>query len=386
MNGVDPPKKIQSNGTVANWANAPPNGTMMRMWRNKMVVAGVAAHPQRLYYANEGDPETPAATYGETATGGNWIDVRTSDDDLDPITWIEILGDVLIVFKKRSTYAIYDPVEFGYRRIGRPGCEGRFQSAVVAGNCYFFARDGVYSTNAITVEYVSLTISNWFKNNLNFGALTGVRMASSRDRRVFVAVPVGTTYNNRLLELNTDLRARIRPQGRPIITSGPWVLHDFCVASMASFRAGNLDEGYAGASDTNRIHVMFKGTNDDGVAIKSYWLTGWRGLITEEPFERIRRVNVEFGGRVKIDLYSDLDTDVSRFSGVLNGPVPTDPYWDGGVWDGGTWDPVHATVLDRLRPEVRARYHALKFSNDVLDQNFQIYTVELALRGGKEHT
>lgn len=380
MNGTDTPKKFTTGFVASDWADSPPNGTMIRVWRNRMIVSGVAANPQRLFYSNTGDPESPAASFGD-----NWIDIRTSDDDLDPITWLEILGDTLLVFKKRSVYAIYDPVSFSFRRIGSPGCEDRFQSAVVGGNAYFFARDGVYATQGINVSYESDAINNWFPDHLNFAHLSKARMAASRDRRLYLAVPTEASYNDRLLELLPDLRARIRPQGRPVITSGPWVIHDLPVASMATFRPVNVDVLIGADANASKLHTLFEGTDDDGVAISSFWLTSWKSIVSEEPFERLRRVNLMQSGRVRVDIYSDLDILVSKWSATKETVEDADTLWDGGLWDGGTWDPRYSTQLLRHRPERRGRYHAVKFSNNELDKSFAIYAAELVVRGGKEH-
>ena len=67
--------------------------------------------------------------------------------------------------------------------------------------------------------------------------------------------------------------------------------------------------------------------------------------------------------------------------------VPSDPLWDGGVWDdGGVWnDSLGQATFERARPESRGRYHSIRFENSEATTVFTIYSIEFAIRGGKEH-
>jgi hypothetical protein len=342
-----------------------------------------------LFFSDIANPESPASTYGT-----NWIDIKSAEDDTDPITWLDVVQDTLIVFKKRSVWAVFDPVNFSNRRIGSPGCEDRFQSVELYGVLFYLCRDGIYSVDPNTYpEYESRNLGPIFQGVgnpvgiINPAAWSTARLAASRDRRLFVALPIGSsTVNNLLLEGVPDLRGITHVSGRRITGDMPWMPHDFPCASLATFRSVNTDDLVAGDSGAAELHKLFSGTNDDGAAITSYWMGPWAGALTEEPFERVRRVNVLRSGRVVVDLFQDLKSDAAVFSQVLEAPVDPDPLWDGGVWDGGTWDPEASLGLARMRPEKRGRYHALQFRNDVLDKTFTIYTAELAIRGGKEHT
>jgi hypothetical protein len=164
------------------------------------------------------------------------------------------------------------------------------------------------------------------------------------------------------------------------------MFHDLACQSLATFRIGTTDELIAGDSSAAKIQRLFTGINDDGAAIDSHYFTSWRGLLTEEPIERLRRLNVEKSGSLTIDVFQDLNTNVPVFSKRLDATADPDPLWDGGVWDGGVWDPQYTTTFERVRPEARGRYHALKYRNNVLNRTWTVYTTEVALRGGKEHT
>lgn len=380
LNGSDTPKKYDGT-TVSNWANSPPNGTMMRLWQNRMVIAGVAATPQRLFWSAIGDPESPATTYGS-----NFKDMKITDDDLDPITWLEVLGDYLVVFKRQSVWVVTDPNTFATRRIGSPGCEDRFQSAVIGGKVYYFHRSGIWSTGGVNAPvFESVKVENYITDNLDYSKVAKVRVAASRDRRLYVAMPfTASAGNNRLLEFIPDM-VTAGTQGSRSARTGAWTVHDLPVASLATFRPINTDVLMGGASDAAKLHELFLGTSDDGVAINAYWVSSWKSIIAEEMLERVRRLNVQFSGDLVVDLFQDFQ-DASKFSGTMSTITDADPYWDGGDWDGGQWDTASPAFLGRLRPEKRGRYHSVKISNNVLNKTFTVYTIELAIRGGKEHT
>lgn len=377
MNGSDNPKKIDTSAAVADWANTPPNGTMLRMWKNRMCIAGTTAFPQRLYYSDIGNPESPAATYGT-----NFIDIKTTDDDLDPITWLEVIGDYLIVFKKQSVWQIFDSNSFANQRLGTPGCEGRFMSCVSEGRCYFFHRSGVWSTSGTdSPVFESESIEPYITENLNYTQISKVRMASSRDRRVFVALPFGaSTHNSNLLELVPYLRRARREGGRA--SNGAWTVHDYNVSSLCTFRPVFVDT-LIGADTTSGLMTLFNGANDNGATIEAWWKFGWRSIVGEEPYERVRRVNVELSGQCQVSVFTDFGG--SAFTASIMTPGDPDPWWDGGQWDGGQWDTLNEVGLARVRPETRARYHAVEFRNSTMNTTFKILRAELVIRGGKEH-
>jgi hypothetical protein len=376
MNGVDAAKKWDgvAAGTSA-WGGTPPAGSMIRLWKNRMIVSGVAATPQRVFYSDIANPESfPAAS---------WIDVKTTDDDLDPVTWLEVVGDSLLIFKRRSVWEVVDNAFGSVRRLGAIGCESRFQSVESGGRAYFFTRNGVYSVSPSqepTEE--TANIQPWFPENLSFTSLAKARMAATRDDRILLAVPTGaSTVNDKLVEIHSWLR----PQ-TPANTLGPpaCMFHDLPVASMCIFRPAFEDKLIGADSKATKLHYLFDGTNDDGTAISSFWFSSWQKFISEEPIERVRRLNVMLAGSCVAELYEDFST-APEFTHVVTNTTDADPLWDGGVWDGGVWNPENPVNLKRTRPESRGRYHAVKLKNSILNNSFTVYAIEFAIRGGKEH-
>jgi len=390
MNGTDTPKKMDPGGTVTNWANSPPNGTMLKVWKNKMIISGVAANPMRLFWSNIADPENPAAAYGT-----NWIDIKSSEDDQDPITWIDTCQDALIVFKRRSVWMVFEAVNFTNVRLGKPGCEGRFQSVELYGALFYMCRDGIYSVQPNSEpRYESSKIGPIFSGTsnpvgaINTAAFDACRMAASRDRRLLLAIPLGSnTTPNLLIEGVPELRGVQHVSGRRVLSDMPYSLHDIPCSSLATFRQVTTDDVVAGAGDAAKVHRIFSGLNDDGVAIDSFFFGAWRSLISEEPLERLRRINVEHQGRLTIDLFRDFNVQAPIYSKELIQKVDQPLEWDDTLpWDDGLpWDPSAATGLSRARPEKRGRYHALMVRNNVKDESWILYTIEFAFRGGKEH-
>lgn len=387
MNGVDQPKKIDASGAIHVWANNPPNGKVMRLWRNRMTVAGHKDHPQRVYFSFIGDPEKGDTINPTDAEyGTNWIDIKGTEEDLEPIVALEVFGDNEFVFKRKSIWSITNsnsPWDNNRITVGL-GCADLYQTCVVQDKMYFFNHSGIWSLSSeLQLKEESDNIKNLWVTRVNHSQLSKARVMAMPNNRIACCLPVDSSENNNyMLELIPNLSYKRIGLRRSILL--PSVCpHDYEVHALCAFRPGDQDVVIA-ADHTGKMHQLFNGTNDDGVAIKAHWFTGWRSIINEEPFERIRRVNVEMSGAVKVGVYGDFKTNPNHEE-VLSTPEDSDPLWDGGTWDGGLWDPVVTVDLERSRPESWARYHAVKFSNEELNKTFTIYSAELAIRGGKEH-
>lgn len=387
MNGVDPPKKITSSGTVAGWANTPPNGTMLSVWKNRMIVSGVAATPQRIFFSNIADPENPTTGYGV-----QWKDVRYTEDDVDQVTGLMVFADWLLAFKRNSLEGITNGnPPWDSSRLASLGMESRFQSCIVGDKAYFFNRTGLWSLStegALNEESSALNplwTTNKAPHQINFQALGKVRVIDTSNARVLCAMPLdGSATNNYVMELIPNLNFR-RLGGRHYVLLPACMLHSYPVSAFAKLRTASADVTVAAASDVLKLHTLFEGSDDDGAAISSFLFTGWKGFQEVEPYERVRRVNIEFVGEVTIDVYVDFAVDIPSFTQTVVSVMAEDQLWDGGTWDGGPWNAPQKSTLGRVRPETRARYHAFKFSNEQLDSTFKIFDAEVAFRGGKEH-
>jgi hypothetical protein len=202
------------------------------------------------------------------------------------------------------------------------------------------------------------------------------------------ALPLdGSSSNNYLVELIPDTTTT-ELDGKHTKTVSSVFVHNLRVSSLCMFRALNQDQVLGGAAGgvTSKIHTLFSSLTDDGAAITAMWRSGWRGIQEEEPYERIRRVNVVLEGQIELEVYKDFE-ETASFSKLLNvAPPGLDPLWDGGIWeDGGIWNVSNEIALVRARPETRGRYHAVGLVDSGFVGDWTVHTIELALRGGKEH-
>lgn len=155
MNGADTPQQWDGvAATTSNWTAATgsvPNGKYIITHQNYVFVAGVAANPSRLYWCS-----VAAATGTDPRTWpvANVIDLDPNDGD--QITGLGKVGNLLLVFKRRKTFAVFDPTTGANRRISDSvGCVANRSVAESPGGTFFLAEDGVYRTNGSNVELVS---------------------------------------------------------------------------------------------------------------------------------------------------------------------------------------------------------------------------------------
>lgn len=377
--GLTPKKMLISTGVVSNWAGAPPVGSMCRIWKNMMIVSGVAGFPARLYYSKIADPET-------FTTPGGFIDIKSTDDEEDAITAICPMGENLLVFKESSVWLVFDPITFDNRRIGNVGCLDRLAVDIYLDRAFWVSRQGIYSTDGDTIKCESeLWPSFWYSNNpagsypgLTITYRTTMRLTVSFDGLLFA-------YNRRAwggFLWVSDLKLLREDKLHP------WFQFTNAFSDVAAMvktlntghnpannpRMNLVGINYAtGATVQRSIDYLVDNQVGDlinGVttAVNGSYHTPWLKLQGTENIERVRRVNVL----------------CSSLSGV--GDLRTVFYRN---WDENTvfLDVSHGatiglTEMVRIRPEVRARAMKIKFT---LKAQVQINEIEIKYRGGKEH-
>lgn len=111
----------------------------------------------------------PQAQIDLSATADDYR-ILIDPDDGDSIQNIVDYYDYVLIFKKNSVYILggYDETDFFIRKVqysDRVGCIS-FRGAIVANNwCYFIDRNGIYRTNAQSVEYVGEPVEAYFDPN-----------------------------------------------------------------------------------------------------------------------------------------------------------------------------------------------------------------------------
>jgi hypothetical protein len=354
------------------------------VWRNRLVgIGNVGATPGVdiiVFSPISGQVPDPEATTGSY----DYLQIRGDDDDTSDNVEINVLADRLYVFKRRSVWVITDPGTLAARRLGEPGCYGPFTSDVCHGKLYWYNEQGIWSTGGVAVEYESGQINSWFAANVGVGGQP--RLIATRDAypRVLVTLPQKVGIGYQMLELIPSMNFR-RIGGRRYVLLPAFMVHDFNSAALGVYRLDQNSQWMVvgGQPLGSRLFQYFSGSDDAGVAINAHWTSSWLGIQTEEPFERIRRLNVELSGDVTVNVFKDFGT-TSDFTAT----VFSDSTWDGGVWNDGVsiWDTAGSLYrFVRLRPESRGRFHQVQFVSVSGGAPFQINGAELAVRGGKEH-
>lgn len=394
QNGVDTPQSWDGTSpTTSNWLAATsgplPNGTQLKVYGNRLWIIGVQATAQRVFFSPFGDPEAAFQAYG-------FIDLRGPEDELDAFQDLEVLGTRLYLFKRQSVWVINDPSTLANRRLGSPGVASRFQISEMNDKLYWFNGQGLWSTGGVSIAYESGSIQNWFQQNLNYQAITTARLISTRDayQRLFLAVPTNSSLTpNILIESVPNINFR-RIGGRRYLLLPAYFLHTIPTQSLAQVNLLGTGQWQTLASDstTPKLYLIFQGQTDDGAQIQAHWKSAWMAIQGEEPFERIRRVNVELLGDAVVDIFKDFAT-TPDFSETLPNPSESglDVTWNNppNVWDNppDQWDPPNQYRFARIRPESRGRFHQIQFRTLTSPSAtpFFINVAEFAIRGGKEH-
>lgn len=425
VNGADTPQRWQRAGrTVAagGWLAANPAARGLKMWKERMFSFGSL---NRLYFSDVGNPET--TTYG-------FIDLG---DPSDRIMDLAVFGDDLIVLKNRSIWRIYDPVSMANRRVGTPGCEGRFQHAEADNRLYWFSRTGVYSMGLggdirCETEQVSPLFSTggdppgapiqFDRVYIQDQSLETARVQRTPNRRILVSYAgwyteqVASGDPNVMLEVIPNAT---RPRGGRYSSRSAIMLHKYSVTDEEDWSSqapsamiyvpgggGERDRVSAGWHAAYGLYDITSGGSYElspglfaypmidfyvpgrqGINIFSYWYSAIRGIQEEEPIERVRRVNTTYNGQFSLDMLRDFESAPPVQSSNILPNVETDrgfgnqPYFE----------------MGRLRPESRARYHQVLIRGvdpelwpvDVQQthngRGWSISSIELVYRGGKEH-
>jgi hypothetical protein len=341
-----------------------------------VILTPTGAAPTRVFFSKPGDPEQTTGAFDS-------VDIRGDDDDVEANTDLNVLADRLYIFKHNSIWMISDPTTLVNRRIGEPGCFGRFQSDVCNNKLYFFNEQGLWSTAGVAVAYESGSINSFFSARFNVSQIAKVRVLATRDTypRILIALPIDTnSFNNALIEAVPNINFR-RIGGRRYLLLPAFMLHTIDAASLANFRPTVPGQWgvFGGRTFVGQLHHFFNGTTDAGTQIAAHWRSAWMAIQGEEPFERIRRFNIELQGDITASVYKDFN-GTADYTTIVN----SDSLWSGGTWAGGIWDSLGFRFV-RLRPESRGRFHQIQFSTVTNGTPFLITTAELVVRGGKEH-
>lgn len=381
-----------TSGSSTAWLNSPPAPAVcMTNWRGRIIIANFQGGLEnRLRFSDVGNPESPASSYGN-----NFIDFL---DDSVGIQNLVVLNDRLYVFKPNGVYEVYDANTFANRLVCRPGTPGPNMAVghSPTGRLYWWSSDGhIYSSDTAPGNVVQETnkigvgigLGNGYlgPNNPFWGGAGTLYGPSGR----LISVPWLNTlyffYGTSFTSAAKDRCLELIP-GQP---GNPALFFHTCSTMDATIGGvlpnvgpgglttpnplGIVASAAPGGANIGRTYQLFSGLDDDGVAIPSMWESSNRPFISEEPLERVRRVNARYSGVFKYEQFDSMDP--IQFS---QNPQPSPNFTD-------TFPESSVRNFEKVRPEGRGRYHAFRLSNSTLGKTFAVDDLEFVFRGGKEH-
>lgn len=370
-------------GTLAStsWNGAPafgsgqPQGQCAISWKTMMIIG----QGSRVRWSVLGNPDS--------FLSNSFIDIKTLDDQSDDIVAFEILGENLLVYKKRSTWMIFDPVSFENRRLYSVGLINRRVTTRVNDRVYWLSHDGVFSTDGGDIRAESGKLGNF--NTTPGGNLAYPQISMTSD-------PMGTV----VFHIGGDIFFGYS-QFRDFDGNMPW--YKCSDASFATIRSIAYSSTYFGpppgsasapsddpannglisvntandGSNQNFLSTLPKsdGSPNTGQAhlLPPSTSIGVRGTIEiptlhnkeTEGLSRLRRINLYGHGvmgataNAKIELYKN--NEVSPVYSATPGTFTTE--------------------FLRFRPEIRGRTFKLMLKTDA-SVGFQLHTIEAEFRTG----
>lgn len=374
---TDTPKKWPLiGGVMVAWPGTPPTqGLAGVYWRGRVVIAG---YGNRLLYSDVGNPESPAAGY-------NFIDIYDQASSANCALLVH--RNNLYLFKDRSIWLIYDPNTFANRLIvSETSTWDRFTvcSNPVTNRMYWWSPvDGhIHSSNGETDNVIetrdvapllrSLPHSYAVDSDLPHHYRLVVDPQTGSVMFAFTTSTSTSAHDNdQMLEICCSMG---KPGNHEIL------LHNYSTRALFTIPTQVPSTNFAHPSQVlvassesaaSEIHQLFNGTNDDGAAIVSRYTSSWAPFISEEPMERIRRMNFLYRGDPVIDV-SSTPTPEAAPSVVTFTPTS---------FAGA--DSLDRTYTSMKGPNRKGRYHRFQVRNSVLDKAWSMSALEFVLRGGK---
>jgi hypothetical protein len=339
---------------------------------------GAESSPSHVYFSEEGNPEAFESTAYIQFTPGDGEKVQAV------VTWREFV----FVFKESKFFVITDQArdsenkpEFVFQTIETGvGLASPRAVCIHQSGVYFMSREGVYRTTGSEPEQVSSLVepiwsgdtSLFYKGGvLAFSAITNCAM-ETWDEKIYLSFPTASA-NNRQLVYSPEYKW--------------WSVLNLPASCLATFRAENETELIFGYSSGEKMIGRHKTSyaNDDGVAIKERWRSGWFDLGSAD-IKKVRAAKIWGTGKVTMEIDKDFaestgkpeELDLSGASGSLFAGAGT----FGG--EGFFADSSAGLVGKERRVAQRGTVFSVLFTNETLNQEFQIHRNELLVPGLSE--
>lgn len=336
---------------------------------------GAESSPSHVWLFEEGNPESIESTSYIQFTPGDGEKV------LAVVTWREFV----FVFKESKFFVITDQArdsenkpEFVFQTIETGvGLASPRAVCIHQSGVYFMARDGIYRTTGSEPEQVSDVVepiwsgdtSLFYKQGtLAFSAITNCTM-ETWDEKIYLTFPTSEVANRQLV---------YSPEYKW------WSILNLPASCFATFRVENETELVFGYSSGEKMIARHKTsyTNDDGVAIKEKWRSGWFDLGSAD-IKKVRASKVWGTGKVTMEIDKDFQENTGKpeeldLSGTTGSVVGGAGFVGG---EGFVGDVSSGLVSKERRIAQRGTVFSVLLTNEVLNQEFSWHRQELLVPG-----
>lgn len=384
-------------GTTLSRPGTMPKARFSIFYNGYHLAAGVDTQKNRLYISVSTDAsdftnaastlhnstEVPGASVF-AGTGAQFIDIEK--DDGDEITGLVKFQDILVIFKKRSTFQITFAAD------GTPtvaavtrsvGCESHKSIDNVENEVFFFSRNGYYVLgnepnffNVIRTNELSSRIHPRIEtiNRSYFSKIASIYYKS----RFWTATPQGgTTTNNEVLTYDRRYFA--------------WSKHDSIEANHWTVYVddNNTEHLYYASETENEVYEITESSySDDGAAIDAYFVTkafDFGNFDILKQFLSVRLMFRQVAGQVSIKIYTDGDTLVKTTAitpavGTGSGSMGTGLMGEvlmGGEESEATITSTTTNVPYEVPINKKARTLKIRVSNDRNNENFVLLGIAI---------
>lgn len=342
-------------------------------WRGRLVATGTDVN--RIYYSDVGA--------NNMAFGFLDIFDQTNSANIELI----VHKNNLYLIKQDSVWMIFDPVTFANRLIAPVGAGG-FQRRISVSNPYdqrlywVNQRTGYIYSTAGEVDLVIENLQAPLPAGRDYnGSWSRVAYDPASQSTVvsWQSVPnggAGLQLADRIDEIVTIFG---KPGEHEIFrhkanTKMLMVAQIQNTTGAVSLRKALINSSIN--STTKLYETLGQGGSDDNAVIDANWQSGWMPIVSEEPWERIRRVNFLYRGDPKIEITSSMKLQGVN---VAPGQVITPAQYLGDGTDGDR------TFVTADGPNTKGRFHKIGVRGpSAVGLEFGVSAVELAIRGGKE--
>lgn len=154
---------LEYDGVTVTAITGSPSGTFCTVYKDRLfVLSSEGANSSRLYFSS-------VANFSATGwPSTNFIDVRPGDGDF--LTCCAVIHDILIVFKGRTTWALYvqgSPENWILRNQNPEiGCISKYTPREIEGFLFFVGARGVYKTDGNIFEDIAENIKPVFEDRI----------------------------------------------------------------------------------------------------------------------------------------------------------------------------------------------------------------------------